>query len=295
MPLNKKQAFYLCNISILILGFNALFAKLIQLSATHIILGRAAVASACLGLFLIIKKEKIAPKSSKNFVYLFGLALLMGVHWISMFKAIQVSTVAIALVAVFTFPMMTTLLEPIILKKRFKPRYLISAVLVLIGIFYMDPSLDVKDNVSQGILWGLISALSFALRNIYTRKYIKNIPASKLMFYQSFIVTIILMPTCWTLPHPVPSKDLLLLLLFGVVFTAIAHTLFCKSLERLSASFSGILCCIQPIYGSFLAFLILKEIPEEKTMIGGSIILSVVIFHSIRLYIRQKKSILKES
>ncbi|MEK9658041.1 MAG: DMT family transporter [bacterium] len=288
---NKKHAFYLCNISILILGFNAIFAKIILLSAEHIILGRALVAACCLGLYLKQQNIQLRPKSKRTFIYMLGLALLMGIHWIAMFKAIKVSNVALALVAVFTFPMFTTLLEPIVLKKRFKPRYLISAILVLIGILVMDPSIDLDNNISQGILWGLISAISFALRNIYTRKYIHHIPASKLMFYQSTIVAILLSPLLVTIPSTFRVLDIVLILVLGSIFTALAHTLFSKSLERLSASFVGILSCIQPIYGSTLAFLIIKEVPSKRTLLGGVIILTVVIFHSIHLYIKQKNKI----
>ena len=288
MLLEKKQAYLLCLFSIALLGCNAIFGKTIMLSPEHLVLGRCLIAGSVIGVFLKLKKEKIRAKSKKNFFQFCGLALLMGIHWISMFKALQVSSVAISLIAIFTFPMMTTLLEPIILKKKFKVRYLFSALLVLIGIGLLDPSLDLNDNTSQGILWGLISALSFALRNIYTRKSIQKISASKLMFYQCILVSFCLLPTLATWPKKVALNDWIQLIIFGVIFTAFAHILYSKSLSRLSASFVGILSCIQPLYGSILAYFILNESPQSKTIYGGSLILSVVVFHSIRLYVKQK-------
>jgi len=288
VPLEKKQAYLLCLFSISLLGCNAIFGKTISLNPEHLVLGRCLIASSVIGLYLKIKKEKLIAKSKKNFFQLSGLALLMGIHWISMFKALQVSSVAVSLIAIFTFPMMTTLLEPLILKKRFKIRYLFSALLVLIGIGLLDPSFDLTNNTSQGILWGLISALSFALRNIYTRKSIQKISATKLMFYQCTLVSLCLLPTLATWPRNIAVNDWVQLGIFGLFFTALAHILYSKSLSRLSASFVGILSCIQPLYGSVLAYFILNEIPPIKTIYGGTLILSVVIFHSLRLYIKQK-------
>jgi drug/metabolite transporter (DMT)-like permease len=40
--------------------------------------------------------------------------LLMCVHWVTYFHAMQVSTVAIGMIALYTYPVMSVLLEPLI-------------------------------------------------------------------------------------------------------------------------------------------------------------------------------------
>ncbi len=78
----------------------------------------------------------------------------------------------------------------------------------------------------------------------------------------------------------VTESDWLLLLLVGVVFTAIPHALFATSLRYLSATTAGLISCLQPLYGSVLAFILLHERPSLLTMIGGLLVISAAIFET---------------
>ena len=59
------------------------------------------------------------------------------------------------------------------------------------------------------------------------------------------------------------------LLLLGTVFTAAPHTLLANSLRYLKAASISLISRLQPVYGAGLGFILLAEIPEVTTFIGG--------------------------
>ena len=78
----------------------------------------------------------------------------------------------------------------------------------------------------------------------------------------------------------VTESDWLLLLLVGIVFTATPHALFASSLQYLSATTAGLISCLQPLYGSMLAVILLHERPDLLTIIGGLLVISAAIFET---------------
>jgi drug/metabolite transporter (DMT)-like permease len=72
------------------------------------------------------------------------------------------------------------------------------------------------------------------------------------------------------------------LLFLGVVCTAVAHTLFIKGMKEIQAQTASIISSLEPVYGIILAFLFLREVPAGRTVLGGVIILSAVLFISLR-------------
>ena len=78
----------------------------------------------------------------------------------------------------------------------------------------------------------------------------------------------------------VSDHDWLLILLVGVVFTAAPHALFASSLRHLSATTAGLIACLQPLYGSILAFILLNERVNIWTIIGGLLVISAALFET---------------
>lgn len=74
-----------------------------------------------------------------------------------------------------------------------------------------------------------------------------------------------------------------LLLLLGVVFTAVPHTLFSASFKHLFAAKTvGIIATLLPFYAAFFGYLIHDETLSLRTIVGGSIILAAIAFETVR-------------
>ena len=57
----------------------------------------------------------------------------MAVHWVTYFYALKLSNVALGVLSLYTFPIIIALLEPLFLKVKFDPIYILLGLMVLIG------------------------------------------------------------------------------------------------------------------------------------------------------------------
>jgi drug/metabolite transporter (DMT)-like permease len=63
------------------------------------------------------------------------------------------------------------------------------------------------------------------------------------------------------------------IIILGVVFTALAHTLFNHSLKTVKAHTASIAISLEPIYGSIAAYFLLGEHITLMMVIGGMIVI----------------------
>ena len=72
-----------------------------------------------------------------------------------------------------------------------------------------------------------------------------------------------------------------LLVLLGVVFTAVPHTLFAHGLLHLKAKTASLIACVQVVYATIFAALILGEWVSWNVVIGGLIVVSAAMVESL--------------
>lgn len=250
-----------------------LFGKWLFLSPVIIVLGRVFFASLALVAFLLISKQKISLPQSKFYLILFFLGLILSVHWISFFKAIQVSTVAVGLLSYSSFPIFTSLLEPLFCKERIERTNIFLAGLCVIGIFFIIPRFDINNQVFQGVLWGLLSGATFSILSILNRNLTRHLSSLIIAFYQDFFACLILSPFLFFI-HPILKMESVLLLCFlGIFCTAGSHTLFIKGMKFIKAQTAAIISSLEPVYGILMALAFLNEIPTMRTILGGCVVL----------------------
>ena len=213
-------------------------------------------------------------------VFLGGL--LIGIHWVAYFKALQLSNVAIGMLTIFTYPALTSILEPLLLRLPFQKIHFFLALLVLAGIAFLLPDLDFENEYTQAVGFGIGSALAYALRNILMKKQVANYHGSLLMWYQVLIVGILLIPLSFQTSVQAIQENLWLILALALLTTALGHTLFLLSFRYFSITTASIISSVQPVYGILLGILILGEVPKLATIFGGLLILSAVVIESLR-------------
>lgn len=276
-----KKSLWSLHFTVILLGATALFAKIIPLSATDITFGRAIVA--CIMLFLIIKMTggKIRLANCKDYAIAVLLGFLMAAHWVSYFAAMQYSSVSVGMIALFTFPVITVLLEPFFEGIRLVWQDLISAVVVLLGIYLLVPEVSIKNDVTLGIIIGIGSALLYAIRNLTMRKYFSHYSGALSMAYQTLIIVLCL--SFFVSPQIVQAtqQTYIWLAVLGTFLTALPHTLIAISLQHLRAKTFSLVACMQPLYGVILAILVLHEQPTWQTLVGGLLVISAAIYETI--------------
>lgn len=272
----------LLTLATLLISTSGTLGKFIDLPTPVIIWCRSALGALFLFIFCRYKKLNINIKSKKDIPSIVLGALLLGAHWITYFYALKLSNVAIGMLSMFTFPVITALLEPFFTKTKMNPVHIVLALMVLLGIYILAPDINFENSNLKGILFGVFSALCYALRILILKRHVHVYSGTVLMMQQALIVCIILTPVMFKMDISNMQSQLPYLIILGLVTTAIGHSLFIASLKYFSASTASIIGSMQPIFGILIAFIFLNEVPTINTFIGGTLILSTVIIESVR-------------
>jgi drug/metabolite transporter (DMT)-like permease len=278
----QQQSLWFLHSAVLLFGGTALFSKLIGLPALDITVYRTAVAAIVLFILLTIQKKKIALAKPKDYGVAILLGVVVGIHWVTYFASMQMAGVTVGVIAFFTYPVITVFLEPLLSHAKSRPQIkdIVIAVIVLIGIFLLIPEINLGNQVTVGIITGVISAFFFALRNVLHKNYFSHYSGPHTMLYQTLVAFLMLVLFVEVPPLDVTTNDWLLVLLAGAVFTAMPHALFASALRHLSATTAGLISCLQPLYGSVLAFLLLNERVNFMTIVGGALVISAALFET---------------
>jgi len=270
------------HLSVLLFGAAGLFGKLLALHPVGIVLGRAVFASLFLWLLLRARGVPLALHHRRDAAGLVGLGVLLAAHWVTFFHAIQLSSVAVGLLTFSTFPIFTAVLEPVLLRERWSWADAAAALVTFAGVALVVPELEWSNTLARGAFWGVMSGLTFALLSIANRGFVRRYPALVLAFHQDLWAAVALLPFVGVVGTVPGARDLGLLVLLGVVFTAGAHSLFIHGLRRVRARTASVIATLEPVYGIAFAALLLGEIPAGRTLLGGAVILGAAAWVSLR-------------
>lgn len=266
----------------LLIATSGPLGKALELNPLQGIWWRALFSLFFIGVFIFLKGWSIKMHSFKDLKIISLGGILMAAHWVTYFFALQWAGVAIGMLSLFTYPVITAFLEPVLLKVKFDPKQLILALLICVGIYLIVPDFNFSNSSSKGLLIGLLSAFFYALRNISLKRPSSKYPGSVLMGYQMLATLVILAPSLFLFDIHLVKSQLPILLALALFTTTIGHTLFISSFKYFSISTASILSSVQPVFGIVMAFLFLGEVPALTTIIGGLIILSTVVVEGLK-------------
>ena len=269
-------------IALLVMAGTPLFAKLILLPPNYIIFYRSAIAAIAILVYACIFGLKIRFDKPKDYFMMLFLGVILCVHWLALFHAIQVSTVAIAIIAIYTYPIITIFLEPLLCREKLKLTDVFLGLIVTFGILVIVVGHSSSNHILQGVFWGVLSAFLFSVRTILSRSYVKRYPGEVVLMYQIGVTAVVLMPFLFVnhIHMSNTHNHIFNIVLLGIIFTALPHSLYTKSLKTLKAKTIGIIGALQPLLAILIAALVLGEIPGIRVLFGGAIIISAVIYES---------------
>ncbi|MCP4687092.1 MAG: DMT family transporter [Desulfobacterales bacterium] len=276
------RAYLEIHIAVLLFGVSGLFGKFLEASPGVIVFGRTLFASMALVLVLAMRKESARIKSPRDLLGFLLMGAILAAHWVTFFHAIQISTVAVGLLTYSSFPIFVTFLEPFFFNERVALFDVAISVVVFIGLILVIPEFDLSNNITQGALWGTVSGLTFAVLSILNRKFVATYSALTIALYQDAVACLILLPFVGGAALAANGMEWVKLILLGVVFTALAHTLFIRGLVRVKAQLASVIACMEPVYGILLALVVLREIPSAREIAGGVVIIGAIVYATRR-------------
>jgi drug/metabolite transporter (DMT)-like permease len=280
------RAYVQMHLSIILWGATAVLGKSINMSEGLLVWYRMIITSISLFTFILFTGKSFKV-SGKNFVSLFGIGVLLMVHWLFFYGAIKYSNVSITLSLFSSTTLFTALIEPVITDKKFNRVELLYSVMAMLGIciiFYSD-----TNSYGIGIFLAIMAAFVGAFFNILNKKVVHEVSSDVVSFYEiisGLAVLTVFLPYYIHVFHPaalVPSTmDWVLLFVLAVFCTHFPLVLSLNALKHLSAFTLNLSINLEPVYGITLAFIIFGENKRMGTgfFIGTALIMLSVVLHS---------------
>ena len=291
MPKTDLKHYLHLHLLVFIWGFTAILGALISIDSVPLVWYRMLLATIIVLVYFLIRKKKLSipPKAILKF---FIGGVLIAVHWIAFFTAIKIANVSIALVAMSTGALFTSLLEPIFFRRKLIPLELLFGLIVISGLYLI---FNVEGEYTSGIIWALFAAFLSALFSVLNGLYVRQYEGEVISFYQllfgvGFITIYILSTTGFNLQYfSLTGSDMLYLFILSSICTAYAFIVSVKIMKYLTPYTVMLTINLEPVYGIILAVIVFgeKEKMSFEFYIGAIIILLTVIVNGI---IKNKKS-----
>jgi len=276
---------------VFIWGFTAVLGALISIESIPLVWWRMLLAVVVIFFYMKVmgiplrrKGDNALPR--KRILGFVGAGIVISLHWVTFFGAIKESNVSVTLAMLSTGAFFTAILEPIFTSKKFVGYELIFGAIIIGALYYI---FKVETQYVTGMILGLISAVLSAVFSIINVKWAKEHPPSVISIYELgsgvlfLSLYFLIFPSDFVGPMVLTSYDWLWIGILASFCTAYAFIASVKVMKFLSAYTVMLTINLEPVYGIFLAFLILGD-AEQMTpefYVGAAVILCVILTNGI--------------
>jgi drug/metabolite transporter (DMT)-like permease len=257
-------------------GFVSVIVAGLDLGGEELVFWRCLLAGLTLPAVLLLLSNLDALVLRARRLQVLGLGLLLAVHWVLFFETLKRSSVAVAILTVYTAPIFLAVIAPRLLPER-RSRVGLAALalsapgLVLIALAGEDGA--PADAVA--IATGLGAALTYAFLIIGAKLVVPHVSPVGMAFWQYVVVSIVLLPFLAGAGRAVPNADeWLYVLLLGALLTAVSGVVYISLLRHVTAQAAGLLAYLEPVSATFLAWAILDQSLGWQVVVGGTLVLA---------------------
>ena len=291
MQKNNLRHFIHLHFLVFIAGFTAILGKLILIvnSPVAIVWHRMLIASVLTAFFMLISKRNFRINLKLLLKYSM-LGLIIALHWITFFEAIEQSNISVTLAMFSTAAFFTSILEPLLFKRKVIIYEVVLGFVVIAGVSII---FNAEFKYLYGIILGIFSALFASLFSVLNGIMIKNDNAIKISFYE-FISGVIFITIYIFFSSDLSdlyiddflSLNYLYIFLLGTICTAYAFIASVYLLKFISPYSVVLTYNLEPIYGIILALMFFgnAEKMSFSFYLGLFLILASVI---INMYVKK--------
>ncbi len=256
-------------------GFVSVIAAAVELRPEVLVFWRCLLAAASLPLLLLVLRRLSALRLDRHRARIVVLGVLLALHWFLFFAAIKRSSVAVAILTVYTAPIFVAFLAPRLLRER-RSRVGLAALAIsapgLVLIALAGEGGARPDAVA--IAFGLGAAVTYALLIVGVKSVTRDVSPFVLAFWQYVIVAAALAPFLAGGARAVPNgNEWPVVLLLGLVLTGGMGALYVWNLRHVTAQAAGLLAYLEPVSASLLAWAILGQALGWEVALGGAAVL----------------------
>ena len=192
---SPRRALIIAHVAAVLFGMTGILGALIHFAPTTITAGRAGFAAvSLLVLALLQRRPVVRALNVRHIRVLLASGIFLAVHWVTFFLAVKVGGVAVATLGFASFPAFIALLDVLVFRERIGAGEGTLLTLVTLGLILVTPSFDFGNSGTIGLLWGLLSGLSFACLAVLNRRGSRGVDAIQVALWQNTIVFLLVLP-----------------------------------------------------------------------------------------------------
>lgn len=275
---DKTSSLLLLLGSMAIFGAIGLVRRLIDLPSSVIAMARGLIGGVAIYLVLRARGQRLALRGlGREGLWLLLSGALLGINWILLFEAYRHTSVAIATLCYYMAPILVVLVSPALFHERITTKKAVCVLAALFGMLLVSGVLrggSVGD--FRGVLFGLSAALIYAAV-VLANKKITSVEGHRRTAIQLLAAGLVLIPyvlftedlaALTFTPHTIG-----MLLVAGLVFTAMTYTMYFSSIEGLRAQTVALGSYIDPVVAVLISALFLHEPMSAREWAGAGLIL----------------------
>lgn len=275
---DKTSSLLLLLGSMAIFGAIGLVRRLIPLPSSVIAMARGLIGGSALLILLLARRERIGLRSlGKDGRWLLLSGALLGFNWILLFEAFRFTSVAIATLCYYLAPILVVLVSPALFHERITLKKGVCVVVALVGMLLIS---GVTRGGARGDVRGVLFALAAAVFYagiVLANKKITTVDGLRRTVIQLLAAGVVLVPyvlltedlsaLAWT---PAAAG---MLLVAGLVFTALTYTMYFSAIPGLRAQTVALGSYIDPVVAVLISALLLHEPMSALEWLGAVLLL----------------------
>ncbi|MCH7229042.1 DMT family transporter [Haloferula sp. A504] len=247
---------------VFLVAFTAVFGKLYSGSAVSLVTWRVALAAVT--AFLWVRFFRRHPISTDRWPAMIGVGVVIGLHWLCFFGAIQLANISICLTGMATISLFTAFTEPLFERRRVRPFEVFLGLIVAGGIALVA---NVEREHLAGLGVALLGALLAAIFPVLNRRLVHTggDPLGMVGWEMIGASLICLIALPFLDPGGYPALleprglDWLWLFLISMGCTVFGFAWHIHLLRKITAYAGNLAMNCEPIYGIAMAILFFRE------------------------------------
>ena len=283
---DKLKNYLHLHLLVFIAGFTAILGKEISITAIPLVWFRMSMAAVLMFLFIRLRHIKLKI-DAKSITRLSIAGVIIALHWITFFAAIDAANVSIALAMFSTGAFFASIIEPIFYKRKIIGYEMLFGLIVITGVYIITQG-EIK--YITGILLGISSAFFSSLFAVLNGVFLKQHSATVISFYEfiSGVLFISLFIIFFeggfsAVFFKLSTKDFWYLFILASVCTAYAFIASVYVMKLISPYTVVLTYNLEPIYGILIALMLYPESEKMRAAFyyGAAIIIGTVLLNGI--------------
>lgn len=304
-----KEMKKLAPIMVLIAGFlwgsMGIFVRHINeygMNSMDIVSVRVFGAMVVMGVFLLIYNRKLFIIKLKDIWCFVGTGIVSIVFFsYCYFTAIQIATLSIAAIMLYTAPCFVMLMSAVLFKERIGARKATALLMTLVGLVLVTGVIHDMGAISvKAILYGLGSGIGYALYSIFGRYALeRKYHTYTISFYTFLFASVGALPFIKAdkIVNVLINNKEGMLYAFGLIIfvTVVPYLTYTIGLSHMEGGVASVLATIEPVVATLIGVIIYKEEIDPLAILGVVLVLGATVLISLKIPKIKKYKKLKKS